>query len=96
MIRHVVLMKFKEGASESRLVDLENGLLALPERIPEIKSYEFGLDVVRSERSYDFALVSSFNDLESLKYYQTHPEHLKIVEIIKEICDNIVAVDYTC
>ncbi|MDM8525512.1 Dabb family protein [Desulfococcaceae bacterium HSG8] len=96
MIRHVVLMKFKEGVNETRFVDLENGLKALPSIIPEIKSYEFGLDVVRSERSYDFGLVSGFENLEALKQYQEHPDHLEVLKIIKELCENIIAVDFTC
>jgi hypothetical protein len=96
MIKHVVLMKFKPGASEARFADLEAGLGALPNAIPEIKTYEFGLDVVRSDRSYDFGLVSSFEDLDALQIYQTHPDHLEVVKLIKELCEKIVAVDFTC
>ncbi|OQY59085.1 MAG: stress responsive alpha-beta barrel domain-containing protein [Desulfobacteraceae bacterium 4572_88] len=96
MIKHVVLMKFKPGASEARFADMEEGLKSLPGVISEIKSYEFGLDVVRGERSYDFALIAEFENLGSLKGYQEHPDHLAVVEIIREICENMVAVDFTC
>ena len=96
MIKHVVLMKFKPEATESRLVDLEKRLKALPDAIPEIKNYEFGLDVVRSERSYDFALVSNFEDLGELKIYQDHPDHIEVLKIIMEMCEDIRAVDFTC
>ena len=47
----------------------ETLLEALPDRIDEIESYDFGRDVVRSERSYDFALVSIFANLDTLKHY---------------------------
>jgi hypothetical protein len=96
MIKHVAVMKFKPGISESRFRDMEKGLKALPGVISEIKSYEFGLDVVRSERSYDFGLVADFEDLEALRRYQIHPDHLKVIEIIKELCDSILAADFTC
>jgi len=95
MIKHVVVMKFKPGISESRFRDMEKGLKALPDVISEIKSYEFGLDVVRSERSYNFGLVADFDDLEALRRYQIHPDHLKVLEIIKELCDSILAADFT-
>jgi len=96
MIKHVVLMKFKDGVEDEAFTELENRLGALPEIIKVIRGYEFGLDVVRSERSYDFGLVSEFDDLPSLEAYQCHPEHQKVVALLKEICDDIRAVDFTC
>ncbi|SHE59123.1 Stress responsive A/B Barrel Domain [Desulfacinum infernum DSM 9756] len=95
MIKHVVLLKFKPGVTEDDVQALEKGLDALPGAIPEILSYDFGRDIVRSERSFDFGLVSSFKDLDALKRYQVHPEHVKVLEHVKRICDQIVAVDFT-
>ncbi|MBC7357689.1 MAG: Dabb family protein [Desulfacinum sp.] len=95
MIKHVVVLKFKPGVTEDDVQALEKGLDALPGAIPEILSYDFGRDIVRSERSFDFGLVSSFKDLEALKRYQVHPEHVKVLELVKRICDQIVAVDFT-
>jgi len=66
MINHVVLMKFKPGASQADIEDLEKSLDDLPNKIIEIHSYEFGRDLVRSDRSYDFALVSLFANLQTL------------------------------
>jgi len=82
MIKHVVVMKFKPGVGEAEISQLEQGLDQLPGTIPEILSYDFGRDIVRSERSFDFALVSSFKDLEALKRYQVHPEHVKVLELV--------------
>ena len=47
---YLVFFKFKQGIGEKEIVDLEKSLAALPPVIPEILSYEFGRDVVRSER----------------------------------------------
>lgn len=94
MIRHLVFFKFKPGTGEDQISDLETRLGALPAIIPEIKGYEFGRDIVRSERSHDFALYSTFENLETMKRYQNHPRHLAALELIKEICADIRAVDY--
>ena len=94
MIRHVVFFKFKKRVREVEITDLEQGLAALPSAIPEILSYEFGRDVVRSERSYDFALVSSFKDLESMQRYQKHPEHQVVLKKVNELCESVLAVDF--
>ncbi|MBI9081996.1 MAG: Dabb family protein [Desulfobacterales bacterium] len=94
MIVHVVMMKFKDGTTDNQIAEIEQGLDALPDRIHEIQSYEFGRDMARSERSYDFALVSVFANLDTLKHYQEHPEHLKVVTKIRAACADIRAVDY--
>ena len=94
MLKHIVFFKFKDGVTDSEITDLEARFSALPAVIDTIKQYEFGRDVVRSERSCDFALVSAFEDLEAMQQYQTHPEHVKLVGRIKEMCDSILAVDF--
>ncbi len=94
MIKHVVFFKFKASVADADIVNLEERLGALPGIIDDIKQYEFGRDIVRSERSYDFALVSAFADLAALQRYQTHPEHVKVVAVIKAMCDGVLAVDF--
>ena len=94
MLRHVVLLKFKKGAPESALGEIEKGLGELPDIIPEIMEFQFGRDVLRSERSYDFALVSEFENLEAMQRYQIHPAHQKVVAKIKELCESLVVVDF--
>ena len=94
MINHVVLMKFKPGVSEEDIRDLEKSLDQLPNKIMEIKMYEFGRDMLHSERSYDFALVSLFSNLQALERYQKHPDHLPVVEKVKSMCESVITVDF--
>ena len=94
MITHVVMMKFKPEVSAEEIDELEALMGRLPDRIDEIQSYDFGRDVVRSDRSYDFALVSIFANLETLKHYQVHPEHQVVAKKLGVMCDHIVVVDY--
>jgi len=94
MIRHVVMMKFKAGVSEEKITEVQDGLGSLPDSIPEIESYEFGRDMARSDRSHDFALVSIFADMDALQKYMMHPDHQKVVGMLKEICSDIRVVDY--
>jgi len=94
MITHVVMMKFKPEVTADTIDALEALLEALPDKIDEIQSYDFGRDVIRSERSYDFALVSIFANLDTLKHYQAHPDHQVVVKKLGSMCDHIVAVDY--
>ena len=94
MVRHVVMMKFKSDVKDEQISQVEKGLGALPGIIPEIKFYEFARDEVKSDRSYDFCLVSAFENYESLKTYQVHPEHVKVLNYIGEVKENVKVVDF--
>lgn len=94
MIQHMVMFKLRTDVSEAAFAELEQQLADLPRQIAEIESLDFGLDVVRSERSYDFGLLAGFRDLEALKRYQEHPEHQKVLEILKTFAEQIIAVDF--
>jgi hypothetical protein len=94
MINHVVLLKFKSGITETDIKELEKMLDDLPNRISEIHTYEFGRDIIRSPRSFDFALVSLFANTEALERYQQHREHRPVLKKIKALCENVATVDF--
>ncbi len=94
MLKHVVFMKFKKEATDADITDLEKSLGALPPIISEIKEYQFGRDVLRTERSYDFALVSAFEDLDALNRYQSNPDHKVVIGKVRALCESILAVDF--
>ncbi len=95
MITHVVLLKFKPGIGDADISGLEALLDDLPNKIEEIKMFEFGRDIVRSDRSYDFALLSLFANRPALGRYQKHPAHQPVAERIKVMCASVITVDFT-
>ncbi|MFO7707135.1 MAG: Dabb family protein [Desulfobacterales bacterium] len=94
MLTHVVLMKFKPGTEDAEIRELEKLLNDLPNKIMEIQMFEFGRDVLSSERSYDFALVALFANLPALERYQKHPDHLPVIAKIKAMSASLAAVDF--
>ena len=94
MLNHVVMMKFKPGVSDTDIGNLEQKLDDLPNKIVEIQMYEFGRDILHTERSYDFALVSLFANPEALQRYQVNPHHIEVVNLLKELCEHITTVDF--
>lgn len=94
MLKHVVFMKFKEGISDAAVADLQASLAGLPSAISEIRGFQFGRDVLHSERSYDFSLVADFDDLDAMKRYQVHPAHVAVLGKVRQICDATVVVDF--
>ena len=94
MIKHVVFMKFKKETHTEDIEFIEKGLGSLPGVITEIKHYEFGRDVVHSERSYDFALVSAFDNMESLQRYIDNPKHQVVAKKCRELSESMIVVDF--
>lgn len=94
MIHHIIVAKFKEGTPQQEIAGIVTALRALPPQIPEIRRYQVGLDVVHSARSYDFALVSAFDDLAALERYRMHPEHAPVAQRLQAVSQSMIAVDY--
>lgn len=93
MIKHIVLFKFKE-ASPAVIDTVVSGLRNLEGKVEFLRSIEVGIDLVRSERSYDVALVTTFDDMDGLQAYQVHPEHVKVSDYIGTVKESTIAVDY--
>ena len=94
MLNHVVMMKFRSGVSDADIDGLEKVLDDLPNVIVEIQMYEFGRDILHTERSYDFAIVSLFANQEALERYQQHPSHVQVGNRLKELCEQVITVDF--
>lgn len=96
MLKHVVLFKFKPDTTEAQIDQLVDGFAGLPDAIEEIREFVFGRDIVKSDRSYDFGLVSLFDDLAAMQRYQVHPAHQAVVAHVRQISSSVVAVDFDC
>ena len=93
MITHLVLMKLKDQSPQN-IKSSYSLLSSLKGKIPSLRYFEVGMDVSRSERSYDLALVSKFDDLIGLKAYLTHPEHIAVLTKLRELLASAPSVDY--
>ncbi|MFW6245958.1 MAG: Dabb family protein [Tangfeifania sp.] len=97
MINHIVLFKLKDYPKEDKkkvIEELKTLLEGLKEKIDEVKYLEVGTNYELEAKSYDIALISHFESPDDLDAYRVHPEHLKVVERIKETTLERAAVDY--
>jgi hypothetical protein len=93
VLTHIVLFKLKDPSPP--VIDKLKGLLLNMEgKVPQLQSIEVGVDVLRSERSYDVSLLTTFNSMEDMKAYQVHPLHKEVIEYVNEIKEATVCVDY--
>lgn len=89
----MVLFKLKDRSSET-IEKTAAALRGLEGKVPVIKSIKVGVDVLRSERSYDVSLAVGLETLADLEAYQRHPEHVKVAEYIATVRDSVAVVDY--
>lgn len=88
---HIVFMKFPDQHISKQV---QEKLLGMRGQIPSLREIEVGLDVTRSERSWDLALLTRFDDQAGLDAYATHPVHIEVLGYIREHLVEVAAIDY--
>lgn len=94
MVVHIVMLKFKDENKKENLERIKQMLESLVEKIEPLLSMEVGIDFMQSERSFDLVLISTFKDKEGLSVYATHPEHINVINVIKQATVISKVVDY--
>ena len=93
MIRHIVMFKIKDEY-KSEIPQLVKNFYGMKGRIEGMLDLEAGADVLHSERSYDLALVTLFDGMDSFRAYQTHPVHMPVRKRMHEVRESSVACDF--
>jgi len=93
MVVHMVSFKYKADTAAPARADHRARLGALRD-IEGILDFKVGEDVVRSARSFDTGLVILFRDRASLDRYASHPRHVPVAQLGRDLSETIVAVDF--
>lgn len=96
MLRHVVLLKFKDDAKPEDVKKVEVAFAALKGKINLIKDFEWGTNTSPENLNQGlthcfFATFASDKDRDD---YLVHPDHKAFVEILKPVLDKVTVVDY--
>ena len=94
MFTHIVLFKAKEPTKEN-LQFLEKTFLSMNGNIKELKQLEVGIDVIRSERSYDIAIITRFDSKEDYLAYDVNEFHVeKVKKVIGPYLEGSKTIDF--
>lgn len=95
-LRHVVLFSFKNTSSENDVKKVEEAFRALPSKIKEIKSFEWGINNSPENLNQDFThcFLVTFASEAHRAIYLPHPAHQAFVEVLKPHLDKVLVVDY--
>ena len=99
MIKHIVMWTLKDefnGLNKNEIAkELKNQLLALQNKISQIKSIEVGVNEINADKNHDIILITEFQSFDDLSIYAKHPEHMKVVEFVRNISTGRAAIDFT-
>jgi len=93
MVKHIVFFKLKNKSSEVEN-ELKQRLMSLKEHIDIIRNIEVGINFKESDRAYDVALITAFENEGDLNTYATHPYHLEVIKYIKTVVSDTKVVDF--
>ena len=82
MIKHIVLLNWKEGVSQEQIEAVSAGFQRLGDEIEEVQTYEFGPDAGIYRDNASYGLVAEFASEEDLKTYVVHPKHQEFLSEI--------------
>ncbi len=96
MIKHIVFWSLLEEADgrsrEENAKLIKAGLERLVGIVDGLRVAQVGTNL--NSGDYDLCLYSEFDSMEHLKAYQTHPEHLKVRELVSKVRSARVAFDF--
>ena len=94
MLQHYVFLKYRAGTSETHIAEFSAKMHALRATIPEIFHLEIGRDILHDARSWDLVLIMRFASVETLRTYQRHPEHVKVMDFNQPRVEAVASVDF--
>lgn len=96
LLRHVVMFKFKEDATQEQIGEIEQAFAALPSQIDTIHDFEWGTNNSPEglEKGFTHCFLVTFRDEEGRTAYLPHEAHQAFVAKLRPILDDVLVVDY--
>ncbi len=97
MLKHIVMMRFKSTelhTKQGQMSKLKQMLENLKKTIEVVDFLEVGFNLSSRPTAFDLILQTHFKGEKELDLYRVHPEHLKVLNYIREVISETAVVDY--
>ncbi|XP_068647431.1 stress-response A/B barrel domain-containing protein HS1 [Aristolochia californica] len=96
VVKHIVIVKFKEEVSPERKEQLIRGFANLVSLIKPMKAFHWGTNVSAENLHQGFTHVfeSTFENVEGIAEYVAHPAHVEFANVLLPTLDKVIAIDY--
>ncbi len=98
MVKHIVLWNFIDTMSEEAKKEAVCKMKQLLEPIKELVPGAVDIQVIGNEldsSNRDVALISTFETVEALATYQTHPAHVEAGKYVRSVTCDRACMDYS-
>jgi hypothetical protein len=95
-VKHIVLLKFKEGTTEEQIGKFFDDVLDLSETVPGIDDYVSGTNCSAEGRNQGLThgFIMTFSDVAARDAYIVHPEHERFKTMALTIVETTVIFDF--
>lgn len=96
MIRHVVMLKFKNDADPEKIKIFVEEVKKLSHLNREVRDYSHGMCVKTRFHSgdFDFANCCDIDSYEAMERYMSHWAHLRMTPFLPDILENMISFDW--
>jgi hypothetical protein len=93
---HMVSFKFKPEAGEAKVKEIETAFAALPAKIPQIRSFEWGTNISpeKLDKGFTHGFVLTFKDAADRDAYLVHPAHQEFGKLVGPTLADVFVVDF--
>jgi hypothetical protein len=95
-LRHVVVLKFKDGTTAEQTKKVETAFRELKTKIPQIAGLEWGTNVSPEKHSKGFThcFVLTFKSAADRDAYLVHPAHKAFGSVLGPVMADVFVVDF--
>ena len=95
-LKHAVLFKFREDASEEDIQEVENALAELPSKIDVIRAFEWGKNnsPETHDQGFTHCFMLTFDSEDALREYAGHEAHLAAVQVLRPVIEEARVLDF--
>ncbi len=96
VLRHVVMFKYKDTATEADIQSVNAAFAALPSKIVQIKGFEFGTNNSPEglDKGFTHCYFLTFHSEEDRAVYLPHPDHKAFGELLGPFLEDVMVLDY--
>ena len=98
MIKHIIMFKFTDIKNDidrlEKVKKIQASFSPLQSKIDVVKSYEVGINLKKTNFSYDIVIISEYESWGDLETYIKHQEHKKAIIACADIKKEKAIVDY--
>ena len=95
-VKHIALLKFKEGTAQEQIDKVFEQLMDLSETIPGIEDYVSGPNNSPEGKSegYTHGFIMTFEDVTARDAYLPHPEHKRFQAEALPYVESVIVLDF--